>query len=122
MLAFFTEGWSLAVVAAVNASLAWFAACIHAWAAYKTSGLLRKMFVSIAALAFFYCLAYWWLFFNTDEGGPWSEFLRPFGIFTWIIAWAIEPIVLVTYLNRRGSEIVEKAEEAASKAKEKLDE
>lgn len=122
MLALFTQGWSLQGVAALNASLAWLAACVHGWAAYKTSGLLRKMFVAIASLAFFYCLSYWWLFLNPDRGSDWSDFLRPFGIFTWIIAWAIEPVVLVTYLNRRGSEIVQKAENAAEKAREKLNE
>ena len=120
MLALFTDGWSLQAIAAINAVLAWAAACVHAWAAYKTSGLLRKMFLSIAGLATFYSFAYWWLFFNPTEGGAWSDFLRPFGIFTWVIAWAIEPVVLVTYLNRRGQQIVDLAHKRAVEAEGRL--
>ena len=122
MLALFTDGWSLSVIAVTNAVLAWVAAIVHGWAAYKTSGLLRKMFISISSLAFFYSLAYWWLAFNPSRGGDWSDFLRPFGIFTWVVAWAIEPIVLVTYLGRRGDEIVHKAQTVADKVQVKLDE
>ena len=122
MLALFTDGWALQWIAAINAILAWVAACVHGWAAYNTSGMIRKMFITISALALFYALAYWWLFFNPDRGGDWSNFLRPFGIFTWVIAWAIEPIILVTYLKRRGNEIVAKAQVVADRAGERLDE
>ena len=120
--ALFFDGWSLTAVAATNASLAWFAACVHGWAAYKTSGHLRRMFLAIAGLATFYCFAYWWLAFNVDRSADWSNFLRPFGIFTWVIAWAIEPVILVRYLNRRGEQLVKRAEVEAEKAKVKLDE
>lgn len=122
MLSFLTTDWSLQTVAALNAVLAWSAACVHFWAASKTSGLLRKMFVAIASLATFYSVAYWWLVFNVERGAEWSDFLRPFGIFTWIVAWSIEPIVLVTYLSRRGDEIVKKAQKVAEKVEKKLDE
>lgn len=122
MLAILTSGWSLQAVAVTNAILAWFAACVHMWAGYKTSGHLRKMFLGIAGLATFYSFAYWWLAFNPESGGEWSDFLRPFGIFTWVIAWAIEPIVLVHYLQKRAERIVKRATDAAAPAKEKLDE
>jgi hypothetical protein len=115
-------GWSLAAIAVTNAVLAWVAAVVHMWAASRTSGLLQKMFIGIASLAFFYSLAYWWLAFNTDRSADWSNFLRPFGVLTWVIAWSVEPLILVTYLNRRGEEIVGKAYTVAEKAKGKLDE
>ena len=116
------QNWSLTTVAVINAILAWVAACIHAWAAYKTSGHLRRMFLTIAGLATFYSFAYWWLVFNVDRSGDWSNFLRPFGLFTWVAAWALEPVILVRYLTRRGEQIVERAQVAADKAQVKLDE
>ena len=121
MLGFFFDGWSLTAIAVSNAILAWVAACVHGWAAYKTSGHIRQMFISIAALATFYSFAYWWLAFNTDRSADWSNFLRPFGIFTWVVAWAFEPIVLVHYLQRSGNKIVAQAQEAADQVKGKLD-
>jgi len=122
VLALFFSGWSLQAIAALNAILAWFAACVHGWAAFSTSGHIRKMFLGIAGLAFFYSLAYWWLFLFPDRSGEWSDFLRPFGIFTWVIAWAIEPVVLVHYLKRRADNIISKAQVEADRVKERLDE
>lgn len=120
MIAFLTDDLSIRVVAGMNAALAALAAGVHSWAALKTSGLIRKMFIGICSLAVFYCAAYVWLFFNYTRSGEWSDFLRPFGLLTWVIAWAIEPFILVTYLQRRGQEIVKKAEVAASKADDAL--
>ena len=99
------EDWSIQSIAATNAIAAWAAAMVHTWAAINVMGWLRKMFVTIACLAFFYSLAYWWLFLNPDRGADWSDFLRPFGIITWAVAWGIEPVVLVRYLTRRGQQI-----------------
>lgn len=117
-----TDGWSLRGIAAVNASLAWVAACVHMWAGYKTSGHIRHMFIGIAALAFFYSLSYWWLFWNPSGGAEWSTFLRPFGIITWIMAWSVEPIVLVRYLQRSGDRLVSRAQAKADEVKGRLDE
>ena len=111
------EDWSVQSVALGNALLAWVAGMVHSWAAAHTSGWLRRMFVAIAALAFFYSLAYWWLFWNPDRGGDWSDFLRPFGLITWIVAWAVEPVVLVRYLVNRASELKLKGERAILDAK-----
>lgn len=97
--------WSIQTVAVANAVLAWGAAMVHSWAATHVIGWLRRLFIIIASLGFFYSLAYWWLFINPERGADWSNFLRPFGIITWIVAWGIEPILLVKYLENRGKDI-----------------
>ena len=122
MTALIWNGWTIEAIAAVNAILAWVAAMVHAWAASKTSGYLRKMFVVIASLALFYSLAYWWLFFFPDRGEEWSNFLRPFGIVTWVVAWSVEPLILIKYLSNRANELEHKAGELADRAKAALDE
>lgn len=106
-------------IAAGNAIAAWAAAMVHSWAAINISGWLRKMFVAIACLAFFYSLSYWWLFLNPDRSGDWSNFLRPFGIATWIIAWGIEPVVLVRYLTKRGQQIERMGKERLAQSVER---
>lgn len=121
MISFLTDGWSAQSISAINAVLAWAAFIIHSWAASRTSGWLRKMFVMIGSLALFYSFAYWWLFFNPERVTEWSNALRPLGIFTWIIAWSVEPIILVIYLARRGDEIVRKAQDVADQASHRLD-
>lgn len=105
MVAIVFEDWPVQSIAALNALLAWIAAMVHSWAATRVIGWLRKMFIGIAGLAFFYSLSYWWLFLNPDRGADWSEFLRPFGIITWVIAWGIEPVILVRYLENRGKDL-----------------
>lgn len=116
MLSSLTD-WSIQTVAVANAILAWVAGMVHSWAATRVIGWLRRMFMFIAFLAFFYSLAYWWLFINPDRGGEWSAFLRPFGIVTWVIAWGIEPILLVKYLENRGKELEQMAKYRISRAR-----
>ena len=120
MLGFFTDGWSLVAVSYCNFFLAAVAATVHGWAAYNTSGHLRRMFLTIAGLASFYSISYLWLALNPERVSDWSNALRPIGIFTWVIAWAIEPVILVAYLKKRGRQIVEHAQAVADKADEKL--
>lgn len=122
MIAFLTDGWTEQTVSASNGALAWVACIAHIVAAVSTSGWLRRMFISIGSLALLYSFAYWWLFFNPERVQEWSDFLRPFGVITWVLAWSIEPLVLVFYLRRRGREIVGKAEEAAQGPRRRLDE
>lgn len=107
-------------VAFLNALLAWAAGVIHIWAAVKTSGWLRTMFITIASLALFYSLAYWWLFFNPLRGGEWSQFLRPVGFATWGFAWMVEPVILIRYLQRVSDNIVSQAKKAAARTEAKL--
>ena len=97
---------------ALNAVLAWGASMTHVWAAVNTSGWLRRMFMGISALALLYSFSYWWLFFNPGRVSEWSNFLRPFGILTWVVAWSLEPVVLVLYLRRQGYRIVRMASDA----------
>ena len=118
MISWLTDGWDITLVAGINAFFAWVAGMIHVWAAVHTSRWLRKMFITIASLAFFYSLAYWWLFWNPGRGEEWSSFLRPFGIITWFVAWAIEPVVLVRYLNKAAADLPRKAERAIKEARQ----
>lgn len=107
------------VITFLNAIFAWAAAVVHGWAAHKTSGWLRRLFIVISGLALFYSLAYWWLFFNPGEGRIWSRMLRPFGLVTWGVAWVAEPVVLIRYFDRASHLIVGRAEVvAADKAAE----
>ena len=78
-----------------NALLAWCAAMTSFWAASHSPGMVRKLFVTIGTLALFYSFAYWWLVFDPTIVREWSNLLRPVGIVTWLIAWTIEPIVIV---------------------------
>lgn len=122
MIGFLTDGWTDQAVSAANGFLAWIAFLAHIYAASKTSMWLRKMFMGIGALALFYSCAYWWLFFNPERVVEWSNFLRPFGVLTWIIAWAVEPLVLLIYLQRSGASIRQRAEDAAEEPRKRLDE
>lgn len=121
MIAFLTDGWSAQGISAVNGVLAWLAFLTHVYAASKTSGHLRHMFMTIACLALFYAFAYWWLFFNPDRVNEWSDFLRPFGVFSWIAAWTIEPIIFICYLQRSGRHLKEVAEEKAQATQDFLE-
>jgi ribose/xylose/arabinose/galactoside ABC-type transport system permease subunit len=121
IVAFLTDGWTARTVSAANAVLAWIACIAHLYAASSTSGAIRKMFMTIGTLALFYSFAYWWLFLNPLRVNEWSDFLRPFGIVTWVMAWAVEPIVLVSYLERSGRRLQRAAQEAAEPAKQRLD-
>ena len=122
MLSFLLDGWDQQAVSAANAILAWAAACAHVYAAVKVSGKLRVMFIGIGSLALFYSFAYWWLFFNQSRASDWSDFLRPVSILAWILAWGIEPLVLVHYMKRRASELVGDAKREAGRARKRLDE
>ena len=106
----------ITVLVAANALLAWAAGCAHIYGAINTSGWLRRMFTVIAALAWMYSLSYWWLFFHPDKPVEWSNFLRPIGIVTWVVAWGIEPILLVHYLRKQGDKMWAKAERVVSEA------
>lgn len=121
MIAFLTDGWSAQAISAVNAVLALLAFATHVYAASKTSGHLRRMFMTIAGLAMFYAAAYWWLFYNPTRVNEWSDFLRPVGVLSWIAAWTIEPVVFVRYLSKSGRNIRVKAEEQAAIGKERID-
>lgn len=121
MIAFLTDGWSSQAISAINAVLAWIAFVTHVYAASRTSGHLRRMFMTIAGLALFYSFAYWWLFIHPDRVVEWSNFLRPIGVFSWIAAWAIEPVVFIRYLDRSGRRITREAETKAESVVEFLD-
>ena len=121
MIAFLTDGWTQQSISAINAVLAWMAFVTHVYAASKTSGHLRRMFMTIAGLALFYSFAYWWLFANPDRVAEWSDFLRPIGVLSWVAAWTIEPIVFIRYLKRTGQLIEKDAEESAHRSREFLD-
>ena len=82
---------------------------------------MRLMFITIGSLALFYSFAYWWLFFNPDRVLEWSNLLRPVSIFAWAIAWTIEPIVIIKYMQGQGRWVVRAAEHEAAKARVILD-
>jgi len=121
LLGFLTDGWSDRAITAVNAVMAWGACVAHIYAASKTSRRLRLMFVTIGSLALFYSFAYWWLFFNPDRVEEWSNMLRPISIFAWAIAWMIEPLVIIRYMQGQGRWVVRAAEHEAAKARVILD-
>ena len=121
MIAFLTDGWSAQGISALNGALAWMAFLTHVFAASRTSGHLGHMFMTIACLALFYAFAYWWLFFNPERVVEWSNFLRPFGVISWIAAWTIEPIVFILYLQKSGRHLTEVAETTAQVTQEFLD-
>lgn len=121
MIAFLADQWDQKLISGINAAAAFFAACVHVWVAAKFSGPLRTLFIAIGSLALFYSLAYWWLFFNPDEVLAWSNFLRPIGIATWMVAWAIEPFIIYRYMLGQGRKLVLHAEEAAAPYRERLD-
>lgn len=104
-------------ISMVNAFLSWGAGMAHIYGAVNTSGWLRRMFLLIAGLALFYSLAYWWLVWNPTRGTEWSEFLRPWAVFTWVIAWGIEPIVLVRYLGKRSRFLIQQGHDQVQKSK-----
>jgi len=122
VIAFLTDGWTDEIISAANAVLAWVACCAHIYAASRTSGKLRAMFIGIGSLALFYSFAYWWLFFNPARVEEWSDFLRPISIFAWALAWAVEPVVIIRYLQRQGRTIVRVAESEARGPRQILDE
>lgn len=121
MIAFLADNWDDRLISAINASAAWFACCVHIYVASKFSGHLRLLFMSIGALALFYSLSYWWLFWNPEKVVAWSDFLRPIGIVTWMVAWAVEPFIIYRYMNAQGKKIVKQAEDAAAPFRERLD-
>ena len=94
----------------VNAIGAWIAGCAHIYAAVHVTGHMRKLFMAIVSLAWLYSAAYWVLFFELVSVEVWSDFLRPFGIITWGLAWAIEPLAFVAYQKQRARGIVAEAE------------
>ena len=120
MFGIITDDWSIGLVALVNAVLAWVSSMVHGWAATNTSGKLRLMFIAISGLALFYSITYWWLYFNPERVEDWSNFLRPFGIVTWVVAWSVEPVILVLYLRKRGNDMIRRAHEMVEKAEARL--
>jgi len=108
-------------VEAVNAIGAWLAGVAHIYAAVHVSNHLRRLFLSIAALAWLYSFAYWVLFFQLVSVQEWSDFLRPLGIITWGIAWAIEPLLFVRYMKQRGEGLVDQAGELAGELRDVID-
>ena len=108
-----------AVVVEINTVLSFFAALVHLWAGWKTSHSLRYLFWTIAALAFFYSMAYWWLLWNLDRAEVWSRIVRPAGIASWLIAWSLEPIIMVLWLQRRAKEIEARGKQALDEVAEK---
>ena len=115
VLAFFQLAEGYRMTDLYNAVLAWVAAMTHVWAAVHTSGKLRIMFIVIASLALLYSVSYWWLFFHPNRVQEWSNFLRPYGIVTWVVAWSVEPVVLVLYLRRKAREIEQVARQAVER-------
>ena len=108
-------------VEAVNALGAWLAGCAHIYAAIHVSNHLRRLFVGIATLAWLYSFAYWVLFLGLVDVQDWSDFLRPFGIITWGVAWAVEPLVFVKYMRARGEGLVKQADELAAELRQVID-
>lgn len=110
------DGWRFADLS--NAILAWVAGMAHIYAAVHTSRWLRGLFISVAALALFYSFGYWWLVFNPERVSDWSNFYRPYGQVTWIIAWSLEPFIIVYYLRRLAYGLIGNAQKAVGEARE----
>ena len=106
----------------VNAIGAWLAAMAHVYAATNVSGHLRRLFITIASLALLYSIAYWVLFFELVGVQEWSNFLRPWGIITWGVAWAVEPVVFIHYLKRLGGNMEARAAGLAQRVADRIDE
>lgn len=96
--------FGLAVVI-VNALGAFSAAVVNMWAAWRTNGWVSRVFLGIAGLSLTYMFSYAWLSFHMESAADWSAVMRPISIITWGVAWAIEPIVLVRYINAKAVEI-----------------
>lgn len=111
--------WQTQAVNILNAMLALAAGCAHIWAALNTRGWLRRMFIIIAAMAWFYCVAYMWLVFHADRVEDWSNVIRPFGIMSWVMAWCIEPILLVRYFRNSARRLHEAGVTAIREVEEK---
>lgn len=94
-----------------NAVGAAIAAGIHIWAASRVRGRIRILFGVIASLALTYSVSYLWLLTHLDMRAEWSQFMSQFGGPTWIIAWSIEPIVLVHYLSDHGRNLETRLQE-----------
>ena len=88
---------------------------VNLWASIRLPGKIRWMFQAIASLALVYCVAYFWLLFNPDKVEVWSDFLRPLSILTWVVAWAIEPVLIVREFERRAKEIISQVEHFAER-------
>ena len=117
MLGYVRDNW----VELANALGAWTAGCAHIYAAIHVSAHLRRLFIVIAAMAWLYSIAYWVLFFELVSVRDWSDFLRPLGVITWGVAWAIEPIVFVYYMRRRGEGLIRQAETLTKELGEVID-
>ena len=105
-------------VALVNTVGAFTAFGINSWAAWHMSGWLRRMFNVIAGLALFYSAAYLWLVLHLDKVQVWSDFLRPIGLITWIVAWCLEPIIITRELRKRGNRMQRQATEVVERFQE----
>lgn len=92
-------------VAVINALAAAGAGTVNVWAAWKTTGWISRIFLGIAGLSFTYMFSYAWLAFHIDAAADWSAVMRPISIISWGVAWAVEPIVLVSYMNKKAVEI-----------------
>lgn len=110
------------LIVVVNMVGAAIAGAVNMWAAWRTTAWIGRVFLGIATLSLTYAFSYFWLSFHMDKVAEWSAVMRPISILTWGVAWAIEPIVLVRYLDRKASEMqmsaIQKIVEATSNSGE----
>lgn len=92
-------------VVVVNMFGAATAGAVNVWAAWRTTAWISRTFLGIATLSFTYAFSYFWLSFHMDNAAEWSAVMRPISILSWGVAWAIEPIVLVRYLDKKATEM-----------------
>jgi len=84
---------------------------VNVWASTKVIQEIRWLFVSIASLSLVYAVAYVVLLADIVTVATWSNFLRPIGLISWLIAWSIEPYLLVRYAQKKAHSIGKLAEE-----------
>jgi hypothetical protein len=97
-------------------SAAAFASAIYA--AVHTSKGLRTLFVLIGTLALVYGVSYVWLYLHLEAAEKWSEIMRPIGLASWLMAWTLEPIVMVRWIRRHGREIECRVDETIKQVQE----
>ena len=105
-------------VGVINMVGAFAAFGINSWAAMHMSGWLRRMFNVIAGLALFYALAYFWLVLHLDQVKVWSDFLRPVGLVSWVVAWCLEPIIITREMRKHSRKMLKETDQVVERFKQ----
>ena len=88
------------LVAIISLVLSAGAALMLARAAWHGIPDFRVAFAASAAWAAVYCVSYVWLSMHPQRAADWSAVMRPVGMMSWAVAWALPGAISVRVWSR----------------------